>query len=187
MNNQNTNLISYYLNKNGSDKCRTHTYQYLYDDIFSQVNRSAELDILESGIEYGGSLATWKEYFPNARVTGVDVVDKRATQHLRSDVEFIVGDIKDYKPNRKFDFIIEDGNHSNNDAIWAAVNLAPHLKEGGILVIEDIQEGFMVPFILWGQLNGDYALSAIDMRRITNSHDNFLIKIQKLTVNRKNG
>ena len=168
-------MISSILNKNGSDKCKTHTYQYLYDILFSQYDRNSQLDILESGVEYGGSLAAWKEYFPNAKVTGVDIVDVR---NIISDTEFILADIKQYQPDRKFDIIIEDGNHSNNDAIWAAVNLSKWLKPNGILVIEDIQEGYMVPFILWGQLSGSYIVETIDLRRITNTHDNFLLVIR---------
>ncbi len=179
--------ISWFLNKNGSDKCKHHTYQYIYDDLFAQYPRNHDLDILESGIEYGGSLSAWKEYFPNARVTGVDVVDARLAEYVRNDVDFIVGDIKHYVPDRKFDLIIEDGNHSNGDAIEVALNLSKHLKDYGYLIIEDVQEGFMIPFILWGKLTGDYVVTVYDMRRITNSHDNFAIRIQKIIVERDYG
>lgn len=178
------NPISYYLNKNDSDKCTRHSYQYFYDDLFTHYEPNATLNILESGVEYGGSLSAWKECFPNAKVTGVDIQDVRLEKFKRDDVEFVLGDIKDYVPDREFDLIIEDGSHSNEDAMWAAVNLSNHLKLGGSLVIEDIQEGFLVPFLLWGRLNGDYVLSVIDMRRITNTHDNFLIRIHKLHVTR---
>lgn len=176
--------ISDYLNKNGSDKCKTHTYQYWYDGLFSTIDRNAKLDILESGIEFGGSLCAWKEFFLNANVTGVDIVDRRLDEFKRDDVEFVLADIKEYKTTKKFDIIIEDGNHSNFDALWAATNLSPYLKDEGILIIEDVQEGFAVPFLMWGKLNGDYAVVVVDMRRITNTHDNFLIQIQKLRVKR---
>lgn len=178
----NKDLISYYLNKNGSDKCKAHTYHYVYDGTFMSFDREGELDILESGIEYGGSLSAWKEYFPNAKVTGVDIVDQRLDVFKRNDIEFIVEDIKKYKPDRKFDIIIEDGNHSNEDALWSVVNLSPHLKDGGILIIEDVQEGYMVPFLSWGKLNGDYVVTTVDLRRVNNRHDNFLIQVQKVQV-----
>lgn len=177
-----SNPISFYLNKNKSDKCQSHTYHYLYDQLFGRYERDGQWDILESGIEKGGSLCAWKEYFPNARVTGVDIIDKRLPEFVRDDIEFIVQDIKEYKPDRQFDLIIEDGNHSNEDALWAGVNLTKHLKPGGFLIIEDVQEGYMVPFLLWGKLSGDYVVNTIDLRRITNGRDNFLIQIQKLTV-----
>lgn len=171
--------ISTILTRNGSDKCAfRHTYHYLYNDLFAKFDRSASLDILESGIEHGSSLYAWKEYFPNARVTGIDIVDVRSEEFKGDDVEFVKTDIKAYVPDRKFDIIIEDGNHSNFDAMWAGEHLPKHLKEGGILVIEDVQEGFAVPFMLWGKLSGKYAVSAIDLRRYTNTHDNFLIKIE---------
>lgn len=173
--------ISYFLNKNGSDKCQTnHTYQLVYDSIFNSYDRNGVWDILESGIEKGGSLAAWKEYFPNAKVTGVDVEDVRSPEFKNADVEFILADIKEYKSDRQFDIIIEDGNHSNYDALWAGINLSKHLKVGGILFIEDVQEGFMIPFLLWGKLSGVFTVNAMDMRRLTDSHDNFVIVIQRL-------
>lgn len=170
--------ISLFLNKNRSDKCYSHTYQFLYDELFAGVDRNASLDILESGIEYGGSLCAWKEYFPNARVTGVDIVDSRYECFKWNQTEFIISDIKEYKPDRKFDLIIEDGNHSNFDAMWSGINLVKHLKQNGVLVIEDVQEGFAIPILLWGQLKETCILQAIDMRRITQTHDNFLIVIR---------
>lgn len=173
-------FISYYLNKNKSDKCIDHSYQYLYNRLFSYIDRNEKLDILESGVEKGGSLCAWKEYFPNAKVTGVDIVDTRLPEFIRDDVEFIVTDIKQYKPDRQFDIIIEDGDHSNHDALWAGINLAEHLKLGGHLIIEDVQEGYMIPFLLWGKLLGDYVVNTIDLRRITHKHDNFLIDIEKV-------
>jgi len=172
--------ISAILNRNGSDKCWSHSYQYFYDNLFDENDREKKLDILESGVEYGPSLAAWKEFYPNARVTGVDIIDLRKPEFKTDNVEFVLSDIKEYKPNRKFDIIIEDGNHSNHDAIWAAVNLSRWLKLGGVLIIEDVQEGYMVPFILWGKLNGNYIVETLDMRRLTNAHDNFLIVIRSV-------
>lgn len=176
--------IFHYLNKHGSDKNTRHTYQYWYDGTFANYKGKSELDILESGVKFGGSLVAWKEYFPQARVTGVDPEDVRLKGNKRDDIEFIQMDIKEYKPDRLFDIIIEDGNHSNHDALWAGVNLSKYLKPNGILIIEDVQEGFVVPFLLWGKLLGDYVVNVIDMRRLTHSHDNFLIQIHKVTVNR---
>lgn len=169
--------ISWYLTKNGSDKCTSHSYQYLYDSLLTRWDRNSFVDILESGVEYGGSLSAWKEYFPNARVTGVDIVDARKEELKRDDVEFVLSDIKEYTPNRKFDLIIEDGNHSNFDCLWAATNLPKYLKDNGVLVIEDVQEGYAVPFLLWGNLGGKYAVSTIDLRRQVDKHDDFMIVI----------
>jgi hypothetical protein len=169
--------ISAILNRNGSDKCYSHTYQIVYDGLFKSYKKDAPLDILESGVEKGGSLCAWKEYFPNAKVTGVDIVDARLPEFKTNDVEFVLSDIKKYKPDRKFDIIIEDGNHSNHDALWSALNLTKHLKEQGVLIIEDVQEGYALPFILWGQLNGRFVVQTVDMRLLTKTHDNFMLVI----------
>lgn len=147
--------------------------------MLAEHDRNAPLDILEVGVEAGGSLCAWKEYFVNARVTGIDIIDKRRPEFKRDDIEFILSDVLAYTPDRKFDIIVEDGNHSNFDCLWAATELSKHLKHNGVLVVEDVQEGFMVPFLLWGQLKGGYVVNAVDMRRITNGHDNFAIVIHK--------
>lgn len=169
--------ISALLNKYKSDKCYSHTYQIVYDNLFASYPRDKDIDILESGVYKGASLMAWREYFPNARITGVDIKDLRLPEYVDPSVEFIRKDIKKYKPDRKFDIIIEDGNHSNYDALWAATNLSKHLKQGGMLIIEDVQEGFAVPFLLWGKLSGDYIVQAVDMRLLTKSHDNFMLII----------
>ena len=173
--------ISNFLNENKSDKCHYgHNYQFVYNDLFSKYHRDGAIDILESGIAQGGSLCAWKEYFPNAHVTGVDIVDTRLPQFIRDNVEFIVADIKDYVPDRAFDIIIEDGNHSNHDALWSALNLSKHLKSGGTLVIEDVQESYILPFVLWGRLNGKFIVSTTDLRRLNSRHDDFLVVIKKI-------
>lgn len=169
--------ISHYLNKNKSDKCYSHTYQIVYDSFFSSQNKNDALEILEVGVEKGGSLLAWKEFFPNATVTGVDITDTR--EYKSDDTTFVLSDIKEYKTDKLFDFIIDDGSHSNSDGMWSIVNLSKKLKNGGTLFIEDVQEGFMLAFLSWGQLNGKYVLSAVDMRRLTNKHDNFMLIIQK--------
>ncbi len=179
MNNEN---ISEIFNRCGSDKNDKHTYGYFYNSFFSSYNRNKHLDILEAGVWKGGSIVAMKEYFPNARITGVDIEDVRLEQNKIPGVEFILDDIKNYKPDRKFDIIIEDGSHSNEDAMWAGTHMGEWLKDNGILVIEDVQEGFIVPMLLWGKLSGDYVLTVMDMRRITHSHDNFLIVIQKVVA-----
>lgn len=177
--------ISFFLNKNGSDKCQSHTYQLVYDDLFKNLPRDYPIDLLESGVERGGSLSAWKEYFPNGNIIGIDPVDQRLPEFVRDDVKFVLEDIKKYQFDREFDLIIEDGNHSNEDALWATTTLPLHLKPGGVMILEDVQEGFLVPFLLWGKLHGDYVVTVVDMRRITNQHDNFLVKVDKLQVVRK--
>ncbi len=174
--------LSEILTANGSDKCTDHSFYYVYDGFLSHFKQDEPLDILEAGVKYGASLSSWKEYFPNSRVTGVDIVDQRIGRHKRDDVEFIKCGIKDYKPDRKFDIIVEDGNHSNYDALWAGTHLVEYLKPGGLLVIEDIQEGFMIPFLLWGKLNGPYVVNVVDMRRLTEKHGDFVVIIHKLVT-----
>ena len=38
--------------------------------------KTEPLRVLEIGIERGGSLLMWRDYFPNAQVFGIDITDK---------------------------------------------------------------------------------------------------------------
>lgn len=177
--------ISKIFQRCGSDKHHKHTYSYFYDSQFASYDKQDSLDILEVGVWRGGSLVALREYFPNANITGVDIVDQRLEENKRDDIEFVISDIKEYRPGKEFDIIIEDGSHSNEDALWAGTNLAQWLKPDGILIIEDVQEGYVVPMVLWGKLLGDYVVTSIDLRRVTDSHDNFLVVIHKVSVYRE--
>ena len=45
-------------------------YFEFYDRHFKDI-RERELNILEIGVQYGGSVEMWAKYFPNAQITGV--------------------------------------------------------------------------------------------------------------------
>jgi hypothetical protein len=58
-----------------TDKCsKLHNYTKRYHQYFADL-RDKPLRILEIGIQNGYSLKTWKQYFPNALVFGIDIVD----------------------------------------------------------------------------------------------------------------
>ena len=171
--------ISEFLNKYGSDKCAKHAYGIVYDDFFSKYDRNTELNILEIGVEHGGSLLAWKDYFPNARVTGVDIKDVR--QYKRDDVEFMLSDVKNYKPDRQFDIIIDDGSHYDKDVLWAATNLSLSLKPGGIMIIEDVQKEYEITRKIAKNLDGKFIVSVMDLRKVQGWYDDFLIFIWKIT------
>src|SRR5882672_934336 len=68
--------------KHGTDKWGPHFYTPVYHALFAHL-RDRPIRLLEIGIggyEYntvgGASLAMWAEYFPRARIVGIDVVPK---------------------------------------------------------------------------------------------------------------
>lgn len=119
-----------------------HNYTAKYDLHFSGI-RNEKLKVLEIGIQNGFSLKTWKEYFQNSEIFGIDVVDCSHMDEARiktirgsqNDLVFLknVNDL--YGP---FDIIIDDGSHISSDMRISFDCLFPLLKPGGIYVVEDL-------------------------------------------------
>jgi precorrin-6B methylase 2 len=66
----------------------------------------------------------WTEYFTNAEVIGIDILDARVENYKTDKVNFILSDIsaKELKShpllkNKKFDIIIDDGSHYLKDVM----------------------------------------------------------------------
>ena len=160
----------------GTDKnrCRKwgHCYGWAYDHIFKPFDRNGKLDIMEVGIEYGGSLLAWKEFFPNANVSGIDILDR--VENKVPGVEYIICDVKEFKPNKEYDIVIDDGSHRLNDVLCTVRNFK--LKLGGVMVIEDCKvSGHWYEAI---KKRTKYSIEAIDLREIYKQHDDFLIVLR---------
>jgi trans-aconitate methyltransferase len=122
-----------------TDKIVGHHYGDAYDKLFRAFDRNAKLNILEVGTQKGGSLCAWQEYFPNARITGVDIVDVVKPEYRREGIRYIVSDIKDWKTDETFDIVIDDGSHFADDVSYAIDYFKDKLNSGGLMVVEDIQ------------------------------------------------
>ena len=175
--------ISEILAKYDSDKVTVHYYGPTYDGLFRRFDRNKDLDVLEIGVQRGGSLMAWAEYFPHARVTGVDIVDVRDPRYRSDRVTFILGDIKEVPLEGTFDIIIDDGSHMLPDVLAALKKGLPLLKPGGIIVIEDVQHP---KSWVWNTakiagigrlLTGKFFYR--DLRKIKGGFDDFLIIVKK--------
>lgn len=119
-----------------------HNYTEKYEKYFSPL-RNEPLKILEIGIQNGYSLKTWNDYFPNAHIFGIDIVDCRhmdegrikTLQGSQTDTLFLEKINNLFGP---FDIIIDDGSHYNNDMRISFDCLFPLLKQGGLYVVEDL-------------------------------------------------
>lgn len=131
--------------KGGTDKNTCHSYiENVYEKEF-ETYREKEIDLLEIGIETGGSLKLWKEYFLNSKsIIGVDISDEKIYQRYRNidGVAMHFDDAYDEKFCGKlgqFDIIIDDGPHTLESQLRSIELYLPKLKQNGIFVIEDIQ------------------------------------------------
>jgi hypothetical protein len=57
-----------------TDKNTTHSYLDIYQTLFNNKKNTAK-NILEIGIYRGGSIKLWSEFFINATIYGIDIID----------------------------------------------------------------------------------------------------------------
>lgn len=141
-------------------------YDNLYVDLLKDVKNSTN-KLLEVGIGttdenllssmhyyqqnvapnyvHGNSLRAWRDYFTNAQIYGIDVDDK--TMFTEDRIKTFCSNSMDKDNMTKImdiignvDIIIEDGLHKMEANITTLEILFPFLNEGGIYVIEDINQ-----------------------------------------------
>lgn len=127
---------------NLTDKINHHRYDRFYP-IFLESFREQEFNMLEIGVDRGGSLALWKEYFPKAHIFGADIYqewsDERATifkcdQSNPSDLKELV------KKVPKCKFIIDDASHVPYHQMITFCELFENtLDFGGVYIVEDLE------------------------------------------------
>lgn len=144
--------ISEVLSKYDTDKITHHKYGEVYNELFKKFNREDQLNILEIGTQKGGSLLAWKEYFPNAHVYGVDIVDVVPEEYQKDTVTRIISDIKEWKNDIIWDIIIDDGSHYLGDIVWVISHYCQKLKNKGTLIVEDVRNPVLLLNVIKGLL-----------------------------------
>jgi SAM-dependent methyltransferase len=96
--------------------------------------------VLEIGVFEGAGLRTWREYFPNAEILGIDNQEKHKLTEER--IRTFIGRQGDPAflstlPG-EFDVIIDDGSHHEIDIVTSFNSLWPRLNTGGHYIVEDM-------------------------------------------------
>ena len=106
---------------NGTDKHDDNhrfsgkTYLDVYEEYFNTYRESVTC-MLEIGVLRGQSLKTWRDYFINAQIWGIDI-DPIAKADYGERINVITGSqidesaLKNVAPDQQFDIIIDDGSH----------------------------------------------------------------------------
>ena len=121
-------------------------YLPVYESLFAPV-AGQRLNILEIGVHTGASLKVWENYFPKAKIVGIDLnppkmtLSKRTTflQGDQSNREFLQKVVKNHGP---FHIIIDDGSHRPDHWFISYDELFPHIADGGYYIIEDLKAPF---------------------------------------------
>jgi predicted O-methyltransferase YrrM len=138
--------------KHGTDKGGNHTkagetchnYTPTYHKLLAPYREQVKA-VLEIGVNYGPSLRMWSDYFPNARIIGLD---------SNADCLFSDGRIECFAADQnnaeslegaltlagipKYDLIVDDGSHEEHHQVFSANVLSRYLAPNGVYVIEDI-------------------------------------------------
>ena len=128
--------------KYGTDKCPQikHSFTPFYYSLLKDKNIKK---VLELGIGDGGSLRMWKEFFPDAKIYGIDIDKTRLI--TEENIETFLCDGTNEKEVLKIlqktgtdiDLFIDDGSHIYEDQISACKIIKPLLKTT-TYIIEDV-------------------------------------------------
>jgi hypothetical protein len=152
-------------NEAGTDKGTVHkdghAYTLVYEPLFEQL-RDRPINLLEIGLSIGGpehgepasrkvtdapSVRMWREYFPKARLFGVDISDFKAfetewfTFHQadcgdEKRLEEVAAQLSKHPGG--FDIIVDDGSHASYHQQLTMLKLFALVKPGGLYIIEDL-------------------------------------------------
>jgi hypothetical protein len=143
----------------GSDKGSSkHRYSELYQMLFlpyrTRAIRFLEMGLMIGGPEHGASkdrettdapsIRMWLEYFPKAKIYGLDVSDFSWFQDPR--FTFLSCDM-DARENLRaaagalpaLDIIIDDASHASHHQQNGFLELFPKLASGGLYIVEDLR------------------------------------------------
>jgi hypothetical protein len=136
--------------KKGEDRRSAH-FMTVYEKHFFPM-RVSPIKLLEIGVQGGGSVKMWAEYFFNGYITGIDI-KKKCKQYADKRIEVLLGDQADsnfLSTLGEYDIVIDDGGHTMKQQTISLNALWTHLNPGGIYVIEDLETSY------WPQFKGGY-------------------------------
>jgi hypothetical protein len=121
-------------------------YLDTYSHIFSE-NEGKCVSLLEIGVQNGGSLQIYSDFFsPASLIVGCDIDPRVSLLNFgRENIRTVIGSACDDETRdkileieTKFDYIIDDGSHAANEIIEAFKMYFPMLEFGGTYVAEDL-------------------------------------------------
>jgi len=132
-----------------TDKNTCHSYLELYETLLNNKKETCK-NVLEIGIDKGGSIKLWYDYFKSADIYGLDIIsldnvsdDLKNNDRIKLHVSRNAYDmifIKNELINKdvRFDVIVDDGPHSLDSMVVFLSQYSKLLTEDGILILEDI-------------------------------------------------
>ncbi len=146
-------LHDYFIHNKSNAIHKWYMYFDAYERHFSRF-RGKDVNILEIGVQNGGSARMWKHYFthgyPNAKVNiyGVDI-DPRCKDFEEDGIQIFIGSQEDKKFWRdlkrkipKVDILIDDGGHTMKQQIVTFEEMYDFVKDDGVYLCEDLHTSY---------------------------------------------
>jgi predicted O-methyltransferase YrrM len=132
---------------NTDKRWQDHGYVLIYEQLM-ESKRLTTNKMLEIGFGGGASARMWREYFPNADIYCMEYKDEEYKDVWNSpeleieDVDLIIGDSTKVESWNEIpyelDFIVDDGSHFSKDQMATFMLGFPHVKSGGLYIVEDL-------------------------------------------------
>ena len=174
-----------------TDKNTIHSYLPLYQKLLISKKETAK-NVLEVGIYRGGSIKLWRDFFTNANVYGLDIMNinnvwegiknnEKIILHTSTDAynnDFFITNF--LNTNIKFDFMLDDGPHTLESMRKFIKLYSQIMTDDGILIIEDVQD--------WGWIdtlknevpeNLKQFIKVYDLRENKSRYDDIVFTIDK--------
>jgi hypothetical protein len=174
-----------------TDKNTTHSYLPLYQNLLISKKETAK-NVLEVGICNGGSIKLWSDFFINANVYGLDIMNidivwegiknnEKIILHTSIDAydnDFFINHF--LNKNIKFDFMLDDGPHSLESMKQFIKLYSQIMTDNGILIIEDVQSWDWID-ILKNEVpeNLKQFIKVYDLRQNKDRYDDIVFTIDK--------
>lgn len=156
------------------------------------TNPEKVTSILEIGVQNGGSLILWHEWFTNAKIVGIDVTDACLNNYKEASlgrefprIEIIIADgydkaVVDAHKDNSYDYIIDDGPHTLESMKDAIELWMPKVKVGGKLIIEDLQHvEWFEELAAHAEKFGYKKYRTFDLRQSKGRYDDLIFELEK--------
>jgi hypothetical protein len=134
----------------GKVSIKYDSYLKLYDQVF-QKYYDGQVNLLEIGVQNGGSFEIYSELFANnSQFVGCDIdMNCQKLDYDNESISIVIGDateaqtkIKILNACKRYDVVIDDGSHQQNDIINAFLMYFPVLSEDGVYIVEDLHTSY---------------------------------------------
>lgn len=179
------------VNNSQTDKNTSHSYLPLYQKLLINKKETAK-NVLEIGISNGGSIKLWSDFFTNATVYGIDIINindvldeiknkEKIILHTSTNAynnDFFITNF--LNKNIKCDFMLDDGPHTLESMKQFIILYSQIMTDDGILIIEDIQSWDWIGILKnTVPTHLKQYIKTYDLRPIKNRYDDIVFTIDK--------